>query len=97
VALATRNLQFVPALKCRFLTAKAVRNDGNLGYVKKENSRLEPIASVRDPPAQHSDGNRRDERPPQRQHDVSDYAEQRERDPKNLPFHPAIVVAGNVT
>jgi hypothetical protein len=53
--------------------------------------KLKPIASVGEPPACIADGYRRSERPPERKREVSNQAEDRERDPEYFSLHTSIL------
>ena len=54
---------------------------------------LKPIAAVGEPPTRVADGNRRGERPPERQRHVGNQAEHAEGDPKYFPLHMSILDA----
>jgi hypothetical protein len=54
---------------------------------------LEPIAAVGEPPARIANGDRRGERPPERQRHIGDKSKYREADPKYLPLHMSILDA----
>lgn len=46
-----------------------------------------PVAPIRHPPADVRDRNRRNQRPPDRQSEIGQQAQQNETTPENLPFH----------
>src|ERR1700685_2885547 len=52
---------------------------------------LEPIATVGDPPAHDADWNCGEQRPPERQGQVGHQAQNKERAPKDLFLHAAIL------
>jgi hypothetical protein len=56
-------------------------------------SGLEPIATVGEPPARVTNGNRRGQRPPERKRHIGNQAEDGECDPKYLPLHMSILDA----
>src|SRR6202521_3290181 len=58
------------------------------------NCSLEPIAARGDPPARHSDGNRRCERPPQRQREARNQPQSAKGEPEDLPLHATILACG---
>ena len=57
------------------------------------NGGLEPIAAVGEPPARVANGNRRGERPPERERHIGNESKYREADPKYLPLHMSILDA----
>ena len=52
---------------------------------------LEPTAAVREPPAEDADGNRGEERPPERQEEVAGQAEHDEACPEDLLLQTRIL------
>jgi hypothetical protein len=60
------------------------------------NRGLEPIASISEPPAGVTDGDRCGERPPQRKRHVCNEAEHAKRDPKYFPLHMPILDASEL-
>jgi hypothetical protein len=62
---------------------------------KKKNapnvSKSEPAAAVRDPPAEHADGNRGGHAPPKREDHVGDEPDNREARPKYFLLHVCIL------
>ena len=55
---------------------------------------LEPAAAVREPPAEEGDGNRREQRPPERQEKIGGEPEHDEARPENLFLHANILTHG---
>ena len=53
---------------------------------------VEPLAAVRDPPTQEGDRNGCQQSPPNRQHDIRDHAQHRERYPEDFSLHAVILV-----
>ena len=53
----------------------------------------EPLTPVRHPPTHNRDGNRGGERPPERQDEIGNQAEQGEHNPENLALHQLILSA----
>ena len=53
----------------------------------------EPVAAVGNPPGSEHDGNCGEEGPPERQQEVGEQAEDRERSPEDLLLHESIVGA----
>jgi hypothetical protein len=55
-------------------------------------ARLEPVASIGDPPAQHADGNGSCERPPKRQSQIRDQAQGGKGEPEDFSLHAFILI-----
>ncbi len=53
--------------------------------------KIEPVATVGEPPACERDGNRGAQRPPKRQRHIGDQAQDREGDPEYFLLHSSIV------
>jgi hypothetical protein len=66
---------------------------GRFDAAAKMKSGLEPIATVGEPPARVTNGNRRGQRPPERKRHIGNQAEDRKGDPEYLPLHMSILDA----
>lgn len=62
-----------------------------MGRNNRSNLWLEPTAPIRNPPARNRNWDGRDQRPPERQNEIGDQAEQDENDPEDFAFHSSIV------
>ena len=65
--------------------------DDGTSAVSANGAASEPLTFVRHPPADNRYGNGGGERPPERQDEIGDQAEQNEHDPEDLALHQSIL------
>lgn len=72
---------------------------GRLGTsaVSANGTASEPLTSIGHPPTDNRDGNRGGERPPERQDDIGNQAQQGEHDPEDLAFHKSILSSSSAS
>ncbi len=69
----------------------------NRGHQTRSRERSEEVAAVGEPPACEADGDGGEEGPPEREHEVGEHAQERERQPEDFALHVLKTLGGAIS